>query len=151
MRGSPVDIEGVGDLPITLARCCAPLRPQPIAGYITVGRGVTIHRRGCPSFERMRAVRPERVLQVEWSTSEPAALPVRIEVHAHDRRGLVRDLTDVLALERLSIQAMTTTTDQATGTAEVVLSLRIDDDGQLQRLLQRLAAVPNVTLARRAR
>jgi GTP pyrophosphokinase len=151
VRGSPVDIEGVGDLPITLARCCAPLRPQPIAGYITVGRGVTIHRRGCPSFERMRAVRPERVLQVEWSTSEPAALPVRIEVHAHDRRGLVRDLTDVLALERLSIQAMTTTTDQATGTAEVVLSLRIDDDGQLQRLLQRLAAVPNVTLARRAR
>ena len=149
-RGSPVDIEGVGDLPITLARCCAPLRPQPIVGYITVGRGVTIHRRGCPGFERMRAVRPERVLQVEWSTSEPAALPVRIEVHAYDRRGLVRDLTDVLALERLSIQAMTTTTDPANGTAEVLLNVRIEDGGQLQRLLQRLAAVPNVTSARRA-
>ncbi len=151
VRGSPVNIEGVGDLPITLARCCAPLRPQPIVGYITVGRGVTIHRRGCTSFERMRAVRPERVLQVEWSTSDPAALPVRIEVHAYDRRGLVRDLTDVLALERLSIQAMTTTTDHDYGTAEVLLSVTITDDAQLQRLLQRLSAVPNVTSARRAR
>ena len=59
--GSPVEIEGVGDLPITLARCCAPIRPQPIVGYVTVGRGVTIHRRGCASFTRMCAVRPERV------------------------------------------------------------------------------------------
>lgn len=149
LRGTPVNIEGVGDLPITLARCCAPLRPQPIVGYITVARGLTIHRRGCASFERMRTARPERVLQVEWSTSGSAALPVSIEVHAHDRRALVRDLTDVLALERLSIQAMTTTTDHDSGTAEVLLSVTIADDAQLQRVLQRLSAVPNVTSARR--
>ncbi len=150
-RGSPVDIEGVGDLPITLARCCAPLRPQPIVGYVTVGRGVTIHRRGCASFARMRAVRPERVLQVEWSASHPEDLPVRIAVRAYDRRGLVRDLTDVLAFERLSIQNMSTTTDQASGTADVVLTIAIGDDAQLQRLLRRLGAVPNVTSVQRAR
>jgi GTP pyrophosphokinase len=74
---------------------------------------------------------------------------VSIEVHAHDRRALVRDLTDVLALERLSIQAMTTTTDHDSGTAEVLLSVTIADDAQLQRVLQRLSAVPNVTSARR--
>ena len=149
--GSPVEIEGVGDLPVTLARCCAPLRPQPIVGYVTVGRGVTIHRRGCPSFTRMRAVRPERVLQVEWSSTHADELPVRIAVHAYDRRGLVRDLTDVLAFERLSIEDMTTTTDRASGTADVVLTVAVEDDAQLQRLLQRLGSVANVTSARRAR
>lgn len=149
--GSPVDIEGVGDLPMTLARCCAPLRPQPIVGYITVGRGVTIHRGDCASFARMRAVRPERVLRVKWSSSEPAALPVRIAVHAHDRQGLARDLSDALAVERLSIQTMTTTTDPEDGSANVLLSVAITDDAQLQRLLQRLSAVPEVTSARRAR
>jgi len=63
---SPVEIEGVGDLPITLARCCAPRPPQSIAGYATVGRGVTIHRQDCPSLARMFATHPQRVLRVDW-------------------------------------------------------------------------------------
>lgn len=65
-RRSPVEIEGVGDLPITIARCCAPSRPQSIVGYATVGRGVTIHRRDCPSLARMFATHPQRVLRVDW-------------------------------------------------------------------------------------
>jgi len=149
--GSPVDIEGVGDLPITLARCCSPLRPQPIAGYVTVGRGVTIHRADCPGFARMSKVRPERVLKVEWSSQDEQRLPVDISVQAHDRRGLVRDLTDVLALERLSIQAMSTTTDPEAGVAKVLLTVGVGDQAQLARVLKRLAAVPYVTSARRAR
>jgi GTP pyrophosphokinase len=64
---SPVEIEGVGDLPITLARCCAPARPQSIVGYATVARGVTIHRRDCPSLARMYAQHPQRVLRVDWT------------------------------------------------------------------------------------
>ncbi|MGH8258120.1 MAG: bifunctional (p)ppGpp synthetase/guanosine-3',5'-bis(diphosphate) 3'-pyrophosphohydrolase [Steroidobacteraceae bacterium] len=64
---SPVEIEGVSDLPITLARCCAPSRPQSIVGYATVGRGVTVHRRDCPSLARMYADHPQRVLQVAWT------------------------------------------------------------------------------------
>ncbi len=149
--GSPVEIEGVGDLPITLARCCSPLRPQPIVGYVTVGRGVTIHRANCPGFVRMRSVRPERVLKVEWSVHEAQQLPVEISVQAYDRRGLIRDLTDVLAMERLSIQAMNTTTDPAAGVANVHLTVGIGDQEQLARVLQRLAAVPNVTAAQRVR
>ncbi len=149
--GSPVDIEGVGDLPITLARCCSPLRPQPIAGYVTVGRGVTIHRANCPGFARMRQVRPERVLKVEWSPHGEEHLPVDISVRAFDRRGLVRDLTDALAVERLSIRAMSTTTDREAGIASVLLTVGVGDQEQLSRVLQRLAAVPSVTSARRAR
>src|SRR5690606_34716796 len=65
-KRSPVEIEGVGDLPITLARCCAPVRPQPIRGYLTLGRGVTIHRADCQGLARMVKNKPQRLLQVEW-------------------------------------------------------------------------------------
>jgi GTP pyrophosphokinase len=150
-RGSPVEVEGVGDLPITLARCCAPLRPQRITGYVTLGRGVTIHRSDCPALIRMRAVKPERVLQVEWTAAEDGALTVELFVSAYDRRGLVRDVTDVLAVERLSIEAMTTTTDRAAGTARVSITVAVSDLEQLARVLRRLAGVPNVIHAKRVR
>jgi GTP pyrophosphokinase len=150
-KRSPVEIEGVGNLPITLARCCAPLPPQPIVGYVTLGRGVTIHRSNCPSLARMRAGKPERVLQVEWSSAETAGLTVEIAVSAYDRRGLVRDLTDVLALERLSIEAMSTVTDRDAGTAHVRVTVPVANLEQLARVLQRLGAVSNVIEARRTR
>ena len=71
---SGVAIEGVGDLPTTFARCCGPARPQVIIGYVTLVRGVTIHRGDCASLARMRALKPERVLRVEW-TPEPDLVP----------------------------------------------------------------------------
>ena len=151
-RGSsPVEIEGVDDLPVTLARCCAPLRPQPIAGYVTVGRGVTVHRSNCPSLLRMRATKPERVLHVEWTATNGSSPSVELSVSAYDRSGLVRDITDVLAFERLSIEAMTTTTDRGAGTAHVLVTVAIGDLEQLARVLKRLTAVSNVIHARRLR
>jgi len=149
--GSPVEIEGVGDLPVTFARCCAPLRPQPIAGYVTVGRGVTIHRNDCPSLIRMRDTKPDRVLTVEWSKGDGVKPAVELSVSAYDRRGLVRDITDVLAYERLSIEAMTTTTDRGSGTAHVLVTVAVDDLEQLTRVLKRLTGVPSVIHARRLR
>jgi GTP pyrophosphokinase len=148
-RTAPVEIEGVGDLPTTLARCCAPLRPQPIAGYVALGRGVTVHRGDCPSFLRMAALKPERVLKVDWSTADDGALTVQLAVSAYDRRGLLRDLTDVLAVERLSIDAVTSRTDHDTGIAYFALSVAVNDLEQLARVLRRLAAVPNVIETRR--
>jgi GTP pyrophosphokinase len=148
-RGSLVDIEGVGDLPTTLARCCGPIRPQPITGYVTLGRGVTIHRSDCPALARMRAVKPERALNVEWTSDYTDTLSVQLVVSAYDRRGLVRDLTDVVAVEHLSIEEMTTTTDRTAGTAHVTARLAVRDLEQLARVLRRLSAVPNVIYARR--
>ena len=149
--GSAVEIEGVGNLPITFARCCAPLPPQPITGYVTIGRGVTIHRSNCRSLARMREVRPERVLQVEWSSADAPSLSVEITVTAYDRRGLLRDLTDVLAVERLSIDSMSTATNHDTGTAHVRLTVPVSNLEQLARVRHRLGAVPNVINARRER
>jgi GTP pyrophosphokinase len=148
-RASPVQIEGVGDLPTTLARCCAPLRPQPITGYIALGRGVTVHRSDCASLLRMSALKPERVLKVEWRGADGGALKVTLSVNAYDRRGLLRDLTDVLALERLSIDAVTSRTDHETDLAYFALLVAVDDLEQLARVLRRLAAVPNVIETRR--
>jgi GTP pyrophosphokinase len=148
-RASPVEIEGVGDLPITLARCCAPLRPQPITGYVTLGRGVTVHRSDCAGLQRMSARKPDRLLKVEWAAGGGEGLAVELAVSAYDRRGLLRDLTDVLAAERLSIEAASTRTDRSTGLAHFALSVAVDDLEQLARVLRRLAAVPNVIEARR--
>jgi GTP pyrophosphokinase len=150
-RRSPVEIEGVGDLPITLARCCAPIRPQPIVGYVTTDRGVTIHRADCASLARMQSEQPLRVLQVDWAGGEQELLSVELAVSAYDRRGLVRDLTDLITQERLSIEAMTTTTDQEAGTAEVSVRLGVRDLEQLARLSKRLGSVPNVLTVRRVR
>src|SRR5580658_7526808 len=149
-RRNPVDIEGVGDLPITLASCCAPLRPQPIVGYITVGRGVTIHRAECRNFGRMRAEKPERMLQVEWSSGEQDLMEVELVVFAYDRRGLVRDITDVVAQEHLSIEGMNTLTDEDR-IARVAFRLGVANLEELENLIKRLRAVPNVSEVRRSR
>jgi len=148
-RAAPVEIEGVGDLPTTLARCCAPLRPQPITGYVTLGRGVTVHRSDCASLMRMSALKPDRVLKVEWAAADTGTLDVEIAVNAYDRRGLLRDITDVVAAEHLSIDAVSSRTDHEAGTAHFALRIPVSDLEQLARLLRRLVSVPNVIEARR--
>jgi GTP pyrophosphokinase len=99
----------------------------------------------------MRATKPDRVLTVTWSQADSGNTTVELSVSAHDRRGLVRDITDILAYERLSIEAMTTTTDRAAGTAHVLVTVTMNDLDQLTRVLKRLTAVPNVIHARRLR
>lgn len=146
---SPVEIEGVGDLPVTMARCCGPVPPDPISGYVTLGRGVTIHRAQCRSLLRMRVQNPERVLQVEWNSSADSFVPVRIRVEALDRRGLLRDVSDVMAFEQLSIEGVNSNTDPKDRIATIVMRTAVRDSDQLGRVLQRLSAVPNVLSAQR--
>jgi GTP pyrophosphokinase len=147
---SPVDIEGVGDLPITLARCCGPMRPQPIAGYLTLGRGVTIHRAGCTGLARMLKAKPERELKVEWSTGQQDLLAVKIAIEAFDRRGLLRDISDLIAEERLSIEGVSSDTDPNDRIARFEVRLGVADTAALTRLTKRLARIPNVFKVRRA-
>lgn len=147
---SPVEIEGVGDLPITLARCCAPMRPQPISGYLTLGRGVTIHRSGCNGLLRMLQTKPERQLQVEWSSGSQDLLPARLLIEAFDRRGLLRDISDSIAEEKLSIEGVSSDTDPQDRIARFVVRLAVPNDGALTKLIKRLLRIPNVFKVRRA-
>jgi GTP pyrophosphokinase len=146
---SPVEVEGVGDLPTTIARCCGPVPPEPIAGYVTLGRGVTIHRASCPNLKRMQGLNARRVLRVEWNLDADSLLPVRIRVEALDRRGLLRDVSDVMALERLSIDGVNSDTDPNDRIATIVMRTAVRNSEQLGRVLQRLSAVPNVLRALR--
>lgn len=146
---SPVLLEGVEDLPISFARCCAPVKPEPIAGYTTVGRGVTIHRADCAGLKRMAAARPDRLIAAAWTEAE-STQPVTLTIVAIDRQGLVRDIGDLLASEKMSIEMMHTTTDKAQSTATIDVRLGVGDAQQLTKLLQRIRGVGSVLSVRRS-
>jgi GTP pyrophosphokinase len=145
---SPVVLGGVEDLPISFARCCAPVKPEPIAGYATVGRGVTIHRADCPGLKRMSTSRPDRLMAAAWADTSQSQ-PVNLNIVAIDRQGLVRDIGDLLASEKISIEMMHTTTDRTQSTATIDVRVAIDDAQHLSRLLQRIRKVGSVLSVRR--
>ena len=147
---SGMTVDGVGDLLSTIARCCRPVPPEPIAGYITLGRGVSIHRADCANLLRMRDAQPQRVLAVDWGRGSPErTFPAAIVIHAFDRKGLARDVSGVLADEHISIAGMTLTTNPAENTAKVDLTVTVHGLDELSRLLTRFAGLPNVISARR--
>jgi GTP pyrophosphokinase len=149
-KASGLVVDGVGDLLSTIARCCRPVPPEPIAGYITLGRGVSIHRADCANLLRMRDAQPQRVLAVDWGRSSPERkFPVAIRIEAFDRRGLVRDISSVLADEHISIQAMNTVTNSAENTATVDLTVAVHGLEELSRLLGRFGGLQNVISASR--
>jgi GTP pyrophosphokinase len=148
---SPVAIDGVGDLPITLARCCAPMPPQPIRGYLTLGRGVTIHRADCAGLARMARSKPQRLLQVDWTEGDAARISAALTIEAFDRRGLLRDISDLIAAEKVSIEGVTSNTDPHDRVARFDLRLTVRNAAELSKLQRRLARIPNVIRVRRAR
>jgi hypothetical protein len=89
-------VQGVGNLLVQLARCCQPVAGEPIVGYITQGRGVTVHRADCASFRRMAATHPERVLPVEWGQAG-GGYEVDVQITAADRKWLLKDITNLIA------------------------------------------------------
>jgi GTP pyrophosphokinase len=141
----------VGDLPITLARCCAPMRPQPIRGYLTLGRGVTIHRADCAGLARMVKQKPQRLLEVEWTEAESARIGATLAIEAFDRRGLLRDISDLIAEEHISIEGVSSHTDPRDRIARFEVRLTVRDASELAKLQRRLGRVPNVFKVRRAR
>ena len=148
-REPDIEIQGIGELLSTYAGCCKPVPPEPIAGYITVGRGVSIHSQSCANLARLRAKSPARVLEVAWGAEAGAEFPVDIEVEAFDRRGLVRDVSAALADEKISIRSMNTRTDQRDHVARMKIGIQINGLPQLSRVLARISQLPNVLGARR--
>ena len=148
-RAPDIEVQGIGDLLSTYARCCKPVPPEPIVGYITVGRGVSIHSQACANLARLKIKSPARVLAVDWGKMGRSDFPVDIEVHAFDRRGLVRDVSAALADEKISIQGMTTVTDKRDNIARMRIGISISGLPQLSKVLARIAQLPNVISARR--
>jgi len=139
-----VRIMGVGELVTHVARCCKPVPYDQIVGYITRGRGITVHRNDCRNLLRLKREEPERLIDVEWSRGSQQTYTVNICVRAFDRQGLLRDITEVLSNAQLNVSAVNTLTDPRSNLANMTLTLDIHDVEQLSQALAKLEQLPNV-------
>jgi GTP pyrophosphokinase len=146
---SALSIEGVGNLLTTLARCCQPLPGDPVRGFVTRGRGVSVHRADCVSLARLARRDPDRVIDMEWGKASAQAYEVEIELRGYDRKGLQKDVTSLISNAGTHIIASTSRLFAQTGEVEMRFTLRVRDFEQLSGLLARLVALPNVVDARR--
>jgi GTP pyrophosphokinase len=142
-------IEGVGNLLTVLARCCQPLPGDAVRGYVTKGRGVSVHRADCASLARLARRDPERVIAVEWGGGAPQSYEVDTALSAYDRKDLQKDVTGVISNAGLPIVALSSRLAPRTGVVEMRFTVRVHDFEQLSGLLARLAALPNVIDVRR--
>ncbi|GAA4088765.1 GTP diphosphokinase [Zhongshania borealis] len=149
--GNQIRISGVGNLMTYFARCCKPLPGEAIAGYITVGRGVSVHLQDCNKLLQLQSVEPQRIIAVDWADDQIETYPVDIELEAYDRQGLLRDITQQLATEKVNVISMSTVTDTANHMATMNIRLEIRDLATLSDLFNRLNGLPNVVAVRRIR
>ena len=149
--GDDVVIEGVGNLMTTMAKCCHPVPGDPVVGYVTVGRGVTIHREDCGQVVHWRAENSPRLLQVNWGDKPSTSYSVQILVRAFDRRDLIRDISTVLSTSDTLVTDISSRLDENSDEVSIHLKLRVRDFEQLSELLSRLGNVSNVIEARRLR
>jgi GTP pyrophosphokinase len=145
--GAGILVVGVDRLMTGLARCCKPAPPDPIVGFVTRGRGVSIHRRGCAAVARMQAREPERLIAADWGAPRDEVFPVDIVIEAMDRQGLLRDITEVLSRERINVTAANTLTRNMA--SRMAFTVEVRDLDQLNRALATIRDVSGVTAALR--
>lgn len=148
--GEDIFIEGVGNLLTSMAKCCRPMPGDKIVGYITQGRGVTIHRQDCPNILAADEKHQNRLVQVDWGHRTTQRYPADILINAYDRHGLLQDITTLLTSEKTNIVTLTTITDSKEHMAHINLTLEISGLDSLSRLLDKIKQVPNVVEVRRA-
>ena len=144
-------VVGLDSLLTQPAKCCKPAPPDEISGYVTRGRGVTVHRRDCAAFRALLACEPERVIDVSWgepSTGHaPPAYPVDVAVEATDRQGLLRDISEVFARQKMNVIGVQTQTVK--GLARMTFTAEVSDTRRLAQVLREVQAVPGVRTVRR--
>ncbi|CAM3324698.1 GTP diphosphokinase [Halomonas lysinitropha] len=149
--GSDITVLGVGNLKTSMANCCHPVPGDAIVGFITQGRGVTVHRQDCPNILQLRLDEPQRIIEVEWGERARTQYPVDIEIQAWDRSGLLRDVTGVLSNDHVNVLSVNTLTDTVDGIARLSITLEVDGLETLGRLFSRIQQLPNVIEVRRLR
>ena len=145
--GSGILVVGVDRLLTGLARCCKPAPPDPIVGFVTRGKGVTIHRASCSNVARMRAAQPERLIVADWGAPRDEVFPVDIVVEAMDRQGLLRDISEVLSREKINVTAANTLTKSLH--TRMAFTIEVQGLGVLKRALALIRDVKGVLVAGR--
>jgi GTP pyrophosphokinase len=144
---SAVVVGGVGNLMSQLAKCCRPVPPDPLQGFITRGRGVSVHRANCPNLAEMARASPDRLMAVHWSATGAKAFQVDIHIDAHDRKGLLRDITEIFTRDRLNVTAVNTQSRAAR--ARMAFTVEVPNLTHLQATLADLRKVAGVIAALR--
>jgi GTP pyrophosphokinase len=145
--GSGILIVGVDKLMTGLARCCKPAPPDPIIGFVTRGKGITIHRKSCPNVARIEAQDAERLITADWGQQRDEVFPVDIEVFAADRQGLLRDISDLLSRDKINVTAVNTLSKHLQ--ARMFFTLEVRSLDQLRKAMQQIGEVPGVLDTRR--
>lgn len=141
-------IDGLDNVELHIAQCCQPVHGESIAGYITLNRGVSIHKVICSDYQRMIKQEPERAVEADWEMQPTRGQSVQIVVEAYDRRGLLKDLTQVIFSDQINIRQVNTISE-ADGIANMKLLIEVKGLAQLSRLLARLEQQPGIISARR--
>jgi GTP pyrophosphokinase len=145
-------VVGMDSLLTTLARCCRPAPPDAISGFVTRGRGVAVHRRDCSNLRQMAQTAPGRVIEVAWGApagDKPAIYPLDVVIEAGDRPGLLRDISEVLAKEKINVVGVQTQTTRDRATAWMTLTVEVADVQRLNAALSQIDRVQGVRQARR--
>jgi len=143
-------VVGIDSLMTQLAKCCKPAPPDVIAGFVTRGKGVSVHRRDCSNFRELAARNAERVIEVEWGAPKAdgaAVYPVDVAVEAADRQGLLRDISELFAKEKMNVIGVQT--QSVRGTAWMTFTVEVADSGRLHKVLGLVAEVRGVRWAKR--
>ncbi|MGB0388006.1 MAG: RelA/SpoT family protein [Ardenticatenaceae bacterium] len=139
-------VRGVGDLKTRIARCCDPMQGEDIIGYMTRGHGVTVHQRRCPNI--LNKIDRERIIELDWGVPQKL-FPVTLKILAQDRDGLLRDIVDIVANEKVNIASANAITHKTDHSAIITATLEVSDVGQLLRILSRINGLPDVVEAHR--
>lgn len=150
--GAGVLVVGVGSLMTQLAKCCKPAPPDDIGGFVTRGKGVSVHRVDCPDFAHLQQKSPDRLIEVQWadadrSEGEVAVYPVDVAVEAADRSGLLRDISDVFAREKMNVVGVQT--QSVRGVAWMTFTIEVSDARQVGRAMSVVGDVAGVRDVRR--
>jgi len=146
LRTGGVRVKGVGDLLVRFAKCCHPIPGDPIVGFITRGKGVTVHLQACPTVVNEREV--SRLIDVEWEAAPAQTYPIAIRVEAYDRTGLLNDITQVVAENKVNIVAASVSVNPD-HTANVVATLQVSSVAQLARVMSRIEQLKDVISVQR--
>jgi GTP pyrophosphokinase len=139
-----IQVKGIDDLLTYRARCCNPIRGEPIVGYITRGKGVAVHSRTCPNVQNLM-YEAERRIEVEWAKGPGESFNVRLVVHSDDRTGMLNQLTQILFGEEVNIRSVEARADEKLLDAAVVeMTVEVRDKKQLERIVSTMRRVPGV-------
>jgi len=148
-KPADLTIQGVSDLMTNLARCCQPVPGDQVLGFVTRGTGITIHRRQCPNILYQRNTASERVVEVSWGQADERTYPMTVLINAFDRKGLLRDVSTVMADEKVNVIEMNTRTERKDHSVQMEAIVEVASIEAMSKLLAKLDQLPNIFSVRR--